>query len=392
MRKNFLLFTTLFFACAFHLCGKEKASICLNMIVKNESKVIRRSLDSVKRYIDYWVIVDTGSDDGTQDVIRDHLKDIPGELHERPWKNFGHNRMEALELAKGKADYCLFIDADDWLEFEEGFQFKSLEADMYEMWRGSKTFSYLVPQLIKTDLPWKWEGVVHNYLAYDGPYKKETLEGVRYVTGDNGARSKDPKKFLKNARVLEEALKEEPNNRRYVFYLGESYRDAGEKAKALQWYMKRSQMGGWDQEVFWSLLQMGHLQKDLGLPLDHVFNTYHQAFRQRPHRPEAIYYLAKIYHEQKKFPLSYALLKSRQFIPKPEEKDILFNLDWIEDYGLDFLLSIAAYWVGEYQESYDLCAKLLQEDALPESWKEQAIANQGFAKEKLTPKKPVETK
>src|SRR5580704_1601575 len=57
-------------------------TICLNMIVKNESRVIQRCLDSVKHIIDYWVIVDTGSTDGTQNVIKDFMKDIPGDLYE----------------------------------------------------------------------------------------------------------------------------------------------------------------------------------------------------------------------------------------------------------------------------------------------------------------------
>src|ERR1700722_17972902 len=76
--------------------------ICLNMIVKNESKVIQRCLDSVKPHIDYWVIVDTGSTDGTQEIIKKHMKGIPGKLYERPWKNFGESRSEAFDLAKGK--------------------------------------------------------------------------------------------------------------------------------------------------------------------------------------------------------------------------------------------------------------------------------------------------
>jgi glycosyltransferase involved in cell wall biosynthesis len=73
------------------------------MIVKNEAHIIRETLDSVAPYISSWVIVDTGSDDGTQDLIRDHMgrRGIPGELYERPWRNFGHNRSEALDLAQG---------------------------------------------------------------------------------------------------------------------------------------------------------------------------------------------------------------------------------------------------------------------------------------------------
>ncbi len=57
-------------------------TVCLSMIVKNEATVIRRCMESVRPIIDYWIIVDTGSTDGTQDVIREHLKDLPGELGE----------------------------------------------------------------------------------------------------------------------------------------------------------------------------------------------------------------------------------------------------------------------------------------------------------------------
>ena len=46
-----------------------KKTVCLNMIVRNESSVIQRCLDSVKGFIDYWVIVDTGSIDGTQKIV-----------------------------------------------------------------------------------------------------------------------------------------------------------------------------------------------------------------------------------------------------------------------------------------------------------------------------------
>jgi glycosyltransferase involved in cell wall biosynthesis len=90
-------------------------AICLNMIVKNEADVVAETLDSVAPYISSWVIVDTGSTDGTQDVIRKHMArlGIPGELHERPWRNFGHNRTEALNLAQGHGDYIWVIDADD---------------------------------------------------------------------------------------------------------------------------------------------------------------------------------------------------------------------------------------------------------------------------------------
>lgn len=89
-----------------------KPTICLCMIVKNESAVIERCLDSVRDLIDTWVISDTGSTDGTQELIRSALREIPGELHEEPWTDFGHNRSLNIAHARGKADYLLLLDAD----------------------------------------------------------------------------------------------------------------------------------------------------------------------------------------------------------------------------------------------------------------------------------------
>src|SRR6516164_2358534 len=96
--------------------SRQKQKICLSMIVKNEAPVIRRCLASVLPLIDYWIIVDTGSKDGTQNIIRDFMRSIPGELHERVWVNFAHNRTQSLELAKPHGDFILIIDADDVLE------------------------------------------------------------------------------------------------------------------------------------------------------------------------------------------------------------------------------------------------------------------------------------
>jgi glycosyltransferase involved in cell wall biosynthesis len=111
----------------------SRPAICLNMIVKNEAHVVQETLDAVAPYISSWVIVDTGSADGTQDLIRNHMAalGIPGELQERPWLNFGHNRTEALKLAQGHGDYIWVMDADDMVVGEADFT--QLDADIYFM-------------------------------------------------------------------------------------------------------------------------------------------------------------------------------------------------------------------------------------------------------------------
>ena len=127
-------------------------SIALSMIVKNEAHVIARCLESVRPLLTHWVIVDTGSTDGTQEVIRASMAGIPGELHERPWKDFAHNRNEALELARGKADYVLVIDADDLLAIPEGFALPALASDAYQLRVEDAGTVYWRTHLFRADL------------------------------------------------------------------------------------------------------------------------------------------------------------------------------------------------------------------------------------------------
>ncbi|MGW7330535.1 glycosyltransferase [Streptomyces sp. NPDC054840] len=102
-------------------------------LVKDEAPVIRRCLESVRPLIDRWVILDTGSTDGTQDVIREVLGDLPGVLHESPFRSFDKSRSEAIDLARADADYLLFIDADDLMEVEPGFRMPELTEDAYRV-------------------------------------------------------------------------------------------------------------------------------------------------------------------------------------------------------------------------------------------------------------------
>ena len=257
--------------------------ICLNMIVKNEAPVIRRCLDSVRPIIDYWVIVDTGSTDRTQEIIREHLSDLPGELHERPWRDFAHNRSEALELARGKGDYTLIIDADDTLEISPDTALPALSADSYTIEIRDVTIVYSRTQLVRSALPWHYEGVLHEYITCDGAGPCGYLSGIRMRRNHDGARRKDPETYRRDAAILEAALKTETNKfllSRYRFYLAQSYRDCRELEKALENYLIRSELGFWQEEVFISLYAAAQLKQELGGPTKRL-STHTFALRRR---------------------------------------------------------------------------------------------------------------
>lgn len=356
--------------------------VCLNMIVKNEARVIKRCLDSVRPFITHWVIVDTGSTDGTQALIRRELAELPGELHERPWKNFGYNRSEALRLAEGKADYVLIMDADEVLEVPPGFRLPELVADQYRLLhrhRSSPETAWELGTLVKMSLPWRYEGVLHEGIVCDAPHRSESLRGPTVWGYFDSARNVDPiAKYANDARILEAALLEEPNNARYVFYLGQSYRDCGKLEQAIEAYERRVAMGGWGEEVYFAQCQVGTLGERSGWDWSRVLAAYLRAYELRRSRAESLCVCASHYRLTKEWALAELFARAAVAIPRPA--DILFVDDTVYAWRALDELAIATYYVGKRDESRALNERLLAEGHLPASERARVEQNLSFSR------------
>ncbi|MBT2544928.1 glycosyltransferase [Streptomyces sp. ISL-44] len=364
-----------------------KSTVCLNMIVKDEAPVIRRCLESVRPLIDSWVILDTGSTDGTQDVIREVLGDLPGALHESPFNGFDASRSEAIDLAmaRGDADYLLFIDADDLMEVEPGFRMQSLTHDAYRVALHDGPIIHWRPALVSTRLPWRYVGILHEYIECGKPYSLGTLTGANILSVGGGARLREDgqrKKYLRDAELLQQGLVKEPDNSRYVFYLAQSWRDAGEPEKSLEAYDRRAAMGGFAEEVFCAQLYAARLAVNLGRPQTEVIDRFLRAHECRPSRAEALGDLARLCRVNgRRWPLAYMFARQAVAIPYPQ--DILFvEFDWYDWRALDEL-AVAAYWVGEYEESARCAERLLAGGKLPAGEHERVNRNLEFARGKL---------
>ncbi|HVH41501.1 MAG TPA: glycosyltransferase [Labilithrix sp.] len=333
------------------------------MIVKNEAHVLARCLASVKPLLSAWVIVDTGSTDDTPAVARAALDGVPGEVIHRPWKNFGHNRSEALALSRPRADYSLVVDADDNLEFAPDVRLPELTHDAYALLVRNNGITYRRLHLLKNSRAWRYDGVLHEYPACDGEATRGFLDSVVYVRNHDGARWSDPQKYVKDAAVLEEALRSEPNNARYTFYLAQSYRDAKMPGDALRYYEKRTTMPGWDEEAFVAHHEAAKLREHLGEPFEAVQSAFLRAYEARPRRAEPLCELARFCRLKSRLPLAwiYALAASR--IPRPD--DALFVDEAVYAWRSLDELAVAAYHVGEYEVGRVSNARLIESGAVP---------------------------
>ncbi|GAA3136130.1 glycosyltransferase [Streptomyces echinatus] len=361
-------------------------TVCLNMIVKDEAHVIRRCLESVRPLVDTWVILDTGSTDGTQDVIRETFADLPGTLYESPWKGFDLSRTEAIERARDRGDYLLFIDADDVMETDAGFTMPELTHDCYDFEVRHGPIVHWRPTMVSTRLPWRYVGVLHEYLDCDTPFSRATLDGTRMVIMGGGGRQKDGDqrtKYLRDAAVLEDGLAREPDNARYVFYLAQSWRDADEPAKALAAYDRRAAMGGFAEEAFCSRLYAARLAMTLEHPTPEVVSRLLEAYEYRPTRAEPLGELAHLCRVQgERWPLAHLFARRAAEIPRPD--DVLFVEHGWYDWRILDELAVSAYWVGAYRESLECCEQLLDGGKLPDAHRERVVANRDFARARLT--------
>ena len=349
-----------------------RPSICLNMIVKNEAPIIKRCLKSIKPWIDTWLITDTGSNDGTQEIIRDFMKDMPGELIEVPWVNFSHNRNIALDLARSKADYSLFIDADQQFIPVDGIESIYLTKDCYTIHLkenlGSSTYVYF---LVRNQARILWKGVIHEYIS--GPTGFEHVDGALFKGGyifsttKDGNRSKDPNKYLKDAYVLERALIDDPNNARYMFYLGQSYANCNKHLLALKSFEKRARMGGEDEEVFFSLYMIGSLQESLEFDEETCLQSFIKAHQYIPSRQEPVYRMGQIYIKRNEFKKSYNLLVNYVFHYNLNDQFLVQSN--ISDYLLPIAFSHTCYCLGKYKESYEVLTRISTLKNLPEKLK-----------------------
>ena len=373
-------------------------TLCLNMIVKNESKVITRLLESVAPIVDSFCICDTGSTDDTVNIIQNFFKErrIPGKIVYEPFKDFGHNRSFAMNaaatLVPGSADYLLLMDADMILQINPEFSVKEFKTRLarlnaFHLYQGSDTFNYKNTRIVKNNMGFSYWGVTHEYVKVpDGvTMSYGTFEIKELFIRDIGDGGSKADKFERDIRLLEQGLVDNPNNDRYTFYLANSYRDKGDHQKAIEVYKKRVEIGGWVEEIWQSHYNIGKLYRILG-NMPAAISAWMDAYHAYPNRIENLYEIINHYRVAGKNTLAYHFfLLAEESRTKWPARDYLFTQLDMYEYKLDYELSIIGYYCNK--QNHDLmqaCMTTIAHKAVPDGIYRNVLTNYKFYAPNIT--------
>lgn len=322
--------------------------IVLILMVRNESKILERCLQSVEGVVDAFCVHDTGSTDATVEIAKEFVKTRKGCVTESVWQNFGHNRTLSFQAARDyvrdalkwklEDTYGLLLDAD-MVFFSGTLKQQSLTEIGYSIVQKNGNLEYPNCRLVRMDYEWVCRGVTHEY--WDGT-TKGLSKAVCHIDDRNDGGCKSDK-FERDARLLEDGLAKEPENARYMFYLAQTYHSLGRWEDSKAMYKKRFKAGGWFEEQWYSLYMMAQCYLSLKDPIK--FEAYMQrAYEFRPQRAEALYKLAKYFREKGENYKAYHYIQKGKSIPFPT--DSLFIEKDVYDGLFDYESTICMYYTG----------------------------------------------
>lgn len=382
----------------------KKPSLGLVMMVKNEHKRITVSLDSVRDVVDCFIILDTGSDDDTINIIREYSKKYNKPLHLieqvfTPPFNFSKSRNVVLDFADDKADYLILLDCNDELKggsdlrkFIDSYSGGSTAFHVCQEWyNGTSLDKYYNIRLVKSTHFWRYRGAIHEYIM--SPEAEQQIEDCKnnpeikrdpVVTRVFGFslyqdRTQDDDKSFKRFSRDEEifhgeyeefvAARAKDNNikpdTRMLFYYGQTAMCLGKNEKAYKLYKERTEQEGFTEEKYHAYYRCGEISKTLGHDWEESMSWYIKAYEYSTRifdspRAEPLYRLAE-YYRDKCWDLCFMYLRRCCEVVYPENA-ILFIDKRLYDYSRWNLMGIIAYYVKQNEIGKLACLKAIEKE------------------------------
>jgi tetratricopeptide (TPR) repeat protein len=372
-------------------------TVGLALIARDEERTLPRLLASCDAAFDEVVLVDTGSRDGTVECFEAWAATQPGTrcaVAQFDWvDDFGAARRFAHGLLT--TDWQVWADCDD--EIVGAAELRALAAEArddlaaYSVeydYAGDGAYALARERLVRAGRG-RWTGRVHEVQVIDGAWANVGRGRLLWRHhGDSGsdAHLGTTPRAERDLRILSEEVRADPYDGRAAFYLAQTLRDLGRTQAAIDAYARRAELGGWEEEVFYSRYQVGVLKADSG-DWPGGLAALIDAWEDRPARLEPLHEIVWRLRVRNQHRTALAFLLRGLDAPVPDDQ--LFVHRWVYDWGLRFEHTIVGYWAGDLEGALESCDRLLARDDLPEEHRMHVAANRAFCLERLRRELPV---
>ncbi|WP_368895209.1 glycosyltransferase [Priestia megaterium] len=227
--------------------------ISLCMIVRNEERVLKRCLESIKDYVDEIIIVDTGSIDNTKNIASAFTTNV----YNYKWhEDFAAARNFAQSKATGK--WIIYLDADEYVDREN---MKETVQHLKSLAEVSEDDGFVVTQInfvgtlagnvtqcptvriYKNSSQIKFKGKIHEQLSKsEEELSIGFLELNIYHSGYLSHVFKDKDKTERNIPLIQEEMAKEPKNGFNYYNLANEYLADWKVEEALSLYQQAFQL------------------------------------------------------------------------------------------------------------------------------------------------------
>lgn len=378
----------------YYKLSKDEPTIGLLMMVKNETKRIHVTLESVvnnkTKYVDAIIVYDTGSTDNTVEIIEKFAEkhEINVYIIQGTFVDFSTSRNVSLTYADTiNVHYLLLMDCNDELRGGEGL--RMLAKDMLQketnaflvcqQWWSGMLDSYLNIRFIKARCGWRYFGIVHEWLKdtttqseepkYPVLRLPETIVLYQDRTKDD---DKSSKRFFRDRELLLKEYKKNPKEPRTLFYLAQTCQCLGNNDEALYYSKLRIELEGFQEEIFHSYMRIAVSSLALGHEWHDSMKWYIKAY-EHSNRAEPLVKLADFYRHyasfemkankpgfNNKWKIAYMFIKEACDLNYPEQS-ILFVDKGVYKYYRWHLMGIIGFYVGKLEEGKKACLKAIED-------------------------------
>lgn len=354
--------------------------LALNFICKDESHVIETMLNSAKDIVDLIVVNDTGSTDGTQQIIKNfgEKNGIPTYVFERPFDDFEKSRNYAMQKLKEVVNelgwdsskvHGFWFDCDETLVIDSKFNKSQFTKDLYMINTYIGNMKYTRNTFFKVSMPFRWYGPVHEFIVCDEQNITSGLAENIHVDVKMTGKSWQgdiSKKYLEHAHKLEAYIAENRQDPRWIFYTAQSYHDSASMKdnreeneerlrRAMKYYKERvSRSDGYPEEIFYSQYRIGSIMRILEMPWNLTHQELLKAYSIDPLRAESIKLIIDYYMQMNEWHLAYAYTKfamSNFHGRNPYPNRLLFVDEATYVWKIAEAHSAACYYTGRMDEA-----------------------------------------